>query len=66
MASIFGKDADGFVEAGRHKLLPSRGIVDIQHSGDVVHVHHDRPLEEPHVVCVQADKNERGFRLAKE
>lgn len=59
MASIFGKDADGFVKTGRDKLLPSRGIVDIQHGGDVVHVHRDWPFQGPHVVCVQADEYKR-------
>lgn len=59
VASIFGKDADGFVKTCRHKLLSSWGIVDVEHSGDMVHVHHDWPAQGPHVICVQTDKDER-------
>lgn len=66
MASVFGKDANSFVKTGRHKLLPSRRIVDIEHGGDVVHVHHDWPFQVPHVISVQADKYKREERLGKQ
>lgn len=51
---ILGEDADGFVKAGGHKLLPGGRIIHIQHSRDVVHVHHDWLLQIPHVIRVQA------------
>lgn len=59
MAAVLGKYADGFVKAGRDKLLPSGRIVNIQRGGDVVHVHGDWLVQEAHVVCVEADETKR-------
>lgn len=56
MATILGEDTDGLVKTSRYKLLSSGRIVNIKHSRDVVHVHCDRLLQVPHVVCVQADE----------
>lgn len=60
MTILFGEDADSFVKTGRHKLLPSGRIVNIQHCRDMVHVHRHWPVQVPHVVCVETDeRNEK-------
>lgn len=59
VAAVFREDADGFVEAGRHKLPAGGGVVDVQHGRDVVHVDRERPLQVPHVVRVQTGGRNR-------
>lgn len=54
---VFGEDADGLVEAGGDELPSGGRVVDVQHGGDVVHVHFDGILQIPHVVCVQASES---------
>lgn len=54
---VFGEDADGLVEAGGDKLPSGGRVVDVQHGGDMVHVHFDGILQMPHVVCVQASES---------
>lgn len=51
--AILREDADGFVKAGRNKLLPCGGVIHIEHSRDMVHVHQDWPFQVPHVIRVQ-------------
>lgn len=58
MPAVLGEDTDGFVKTGGHKLLPSGGIVDIEHRRHVVHVHCDWLVQVSHVIRVETGETE--------